>query len=95
MKRYRASLNGKNFRLGSEEVVGFFTTRWVKAKTPELAEEAAVALVRNDKALIDAINNQKNDPPLIYLEELVEVGWWEFFRRQPGSGYTFYPIEEG
>ena len=77
--------------MGNNEVLGFYTTRWVKADNPESAEQMAVDLIRNDPTLKEAVQNQTDDQPMIFLEELVEVGWLEFFRRNPGSGFTFYP----
>lgn len=53
--------------MGNGEAVGFYTTRWVKAKTPELAEKAAIALVKNDKVLNHETYPQKNDPPMVHL----------------------------
>ena len=94
MKRYRVQLNGQNFQMRNGEVLGFYTTRWVKAHTPEMAEKAAVKLVREDPSLKAAVNNKKDNPPMIYLENLAEVGWFEFLRRNPGAGYTFYPDQE-
>jgi hypothetical protein len=94
MKRYRVILNGQNFSMDNgngAEKIGFYTTRWVKAESPEKAELAAVELVKNDSSLKHSVQNEKSDPPTIFLEELSEVGWFEFFRRNPGGGYTFYP----
>jgi len=76
------------------EALGFFTTRWVKAENAETAERAAVELVKNDPSLKGSVINENNNPPMIYLEKLSEIGWWEFFRKSPGGGYTFYPASD-
>jgi len=97
MRRYRIVLRGQNFSIdhgSGVEKFGFYTTRWVKADDPKKAEIFAVELVKNDPALNESIQNEKHDPPVIFLENLNEVGWFEFFRRNPGDGYTFYPDKE-
>jgi len=94
MKRYRVILNGQNFMMGDGEAFGFFTTRWVKAENAESAEQAAVELIKNDPELKGAVVNEKDNPPMIYLEALSEIGWLEYFRKNPGGGYTFYPASD-
>jgi len=74
--------------------LGFFTTRWVKAVNAEFAECAAVELIKNDPNLKGAVINAKETPPMIYLENMAEIGWWEYFRKSPGGGYTFYPASD-
>jgi hypothetical protein len=51
MAYYQVMLEGKDFPMefdGKEEVLGFVTTRWVKASDEEQAELKAVALIKND-----------------------------------------------
>ena len=100
MKNYQVRLQGENFLItteNGEEWMGFITTRWVKANGPEEAENKAVQLVREDKSLHSITHNKESqkDGPMIYLEELFVVGWWTYFRRSPGAGYTFYTQENG
>lgn len=68
---------------------GFYTTRFVEASNPEEAELKAINLVKNDSHLKDAVQNDKSDSPMIFLEALYEL---ESFEEtiMPGSGYTFY-----
>jgi hypothetical protein len=91
MKKYRVRLNGQNFNMGAGNILGFYTTRWVKAEDPESAKKVAISLIINDDSFIYTIQNDKNDPPKIFLDDLTEVGWFEFLIKKPGRGYTFYP----
>ncbi|WP_180141884.1 hypothetical protein [Desulfoluna butyratoxydans] len=95
MKRYRISLNGTNFLFNFEETTpekyGFFTTRWVKATNANEAETRAIGLIKKCPDLTQRTLNQRDDPPMIYVEEIVPVGMFEYLRRSPGRGYTFYP----
>ena len=91
MKTFRVLLNGRNFYLkldGEIKHLGFFTTRYVFAASPEDAEEAAVHLIRNDEWLKTATQNRKDDPPRLYadeIEEVVEVP------SEDVSGFAYYP----
>ena len=96
MKKYRVLLEGKNFIIKSDigpERMGFYTTRFVKADSPEEAEKLSVDLIKSDSDLKNTVLNDKSDPPMIYLESLDEL---ERFGDNilPGSGYTFYPEED-
>ena len=97
MKRYRLILEGRNFIIDTGEgakKVGFYATRFVKAHDLETAEKIAVELVNSDPSLKGNVLNEKTDPPIICLDEHCEIGWFEYIRRQPGVGFTFYP-EDG
>ena len=48
-------LEGKNFLIevdGKEQLIGYVTTRWVKANSPKDAQINAVDLITNDEQLI-------------------------------------------
>lgn len=52
-------LRGEDFILdvdGTPTRLGFYTTRWVRARTPEEAELAAVTLVKNDQTLASRVH---------------------------------------
>jgi len=96
MKKYQILVQGKNFSLsleGEAKTMGFYTTRWVEAKSPQDAENSVIELIKNDKNLKDAVLNEKNNPPMLYAEEIIEIENFEGVK-PPGSGYSFYP-EEG
>ena len=93
MKKYKASIRGENFLLNLEGELrkyGFFTTRFVEARYKEEVKSKVTALLCNDSALAEAFYNQSSDAPIIYVEEVVELGWFGMFKSQ-GSGFTFYP----
>ena len=75
------------------QLMGFYTTRWVEASTPEEAENAAIELIKNDQDLKSVVKNEKDNPPMLYAEEILEI---ENFNKvtPPGTGYTFYPEED-
>ena len=93
MKKYCVMLRGENFNIEESDIVGFYTSRWVKAENPDQAEIAAVKLVKEDSNLMNRITNGKDNPPMIYLEDLFEVTWLTFLRRNPGAGYSFFSDE--
>ena len=93
MKKYSVMLRGENFEInieGKVDNLGFYTTRIVKANSPEEAEQKAVELIKNDDNLIQIIQPNSQETPMIYLESMSEVPWW---RRVGGSGYSFWPME--
>jgi hypothetical protein len=94
MRKFRVSLEGKNFIINSEtgpERFGFFTTRYVEARDDQEATEVALNLIRNDKSLMASVLNKKNDAPMLYVEEIVELGDFEGLK-PPGGGYSLYPM---
>jgi len=98
MSYFQVLLEGKNFFIesdGKEELLGFVTTRWVKAKNSEEAEIKAVALIKEDQNLLDITRNMDGSEPnpMIYLSEMCNVNWLAYFRRQPGGGYSFFTME--
>ncbi len=86
-------LEGRNFPLnlgGQLGLYGFFTTRRVKAASPEEAELAAIALIRKDRSLLDAIDGVESSNPEIFLDGIYKLNFWS---RLGGAGYSFYPME--
>lgn len=78
---------------GQPKLVGFYTTRFVEAETPEKAEDLAVQLIRGDAKLHEAVVNDKSDPPMIYAEEVVLLETFEG-NMTPGAGYTFFLYDD-
>lgn len=86
-------LRGENFEIKAEagvENIGFFTTRFVKAKTPEEAELVAMEMVRTDKSLLEMLFTESKLESKIYLEKTWAERWW---KRLGGNGYTFFAME--
>jgi hypothetical protein len=74
--KYKIVLNGRNFQIGVDGRVrklGFFGTRFVKARDAKDAELKAIGLIRKDSSLNISVRNAGDDPPVIYLSELSEV----------------------
>ncbi|MBA3241715.1 MAG: hypothetical protein H0T60_10865 [Acidobacteria bacterium] len=91
MKKYRVLVRGENLLLAFEEGprrMGFYTTRFVEAAGPEEAESAIVESLRQDGELGALVLNQPDDTPLMYVEEIEEVG-----SLRDASGFSFYPYE--
>ena len=94
MTSFRVELNGVNFWIDFEGTpcrMGFYTERYVVAGDLREAELAAVQLLRGDPKLQQALN-EKDDPPMIYAEGIIEV--------EPGDipdvapGLAFYAEDE-
>lgn len=78
---------------GQPRIMGFYTTRFVEAETPEKAEDLAVRQIRGDDKLRKAVINDKSDPPMIYAEEIEMLETFEGIKL-PGTGYTFFYDDE-
>lgn len=88
MPLFRCLIRGENFPgalIGSEEPIGFYTTRFVEAGSPEEAEMLAIGLLRDDANL--------DVPPehaSVYFEEIEEVP--ERTEQLPDKGFSFFPM---
>lgn len=99
MSYFQVLLEGENFFVefdGNEELLGFVTTRWVKANDEQQAESKAVDLIKNDSHLQGLLRKSEKDlsSPMIYLSEMCKVNWFTYIRRKLGAGYSFYPMEQ-
>ena len=75
MPTYEVELNGRNFWMEVDGVprhVGFYTLRYVDAKSPQEAAQAAVQAVRQSESLANVLND-RSDPPKIYAEDIIEL----------------------
>jgi len=96
-KKYRVMINGRNFLIdiGSGLIkYGFFTTRFVEAPTPDKAELMAVESIRQWGEIITRIKNKKDDPPMLYAEEIVELRTFDGINRGVEKGASWYPEKE-
>lgn len=94
MPVFAVMLRGENFVIDVDEKptrLGFFTTRWVRARMPEDAELAAVALVKSDQTLIARVHREVEVTPMLYAESIERRPWWQGFRS--GSGYAFWEMD--
>jgi len=99
MSYFQVLLQGDNFFVefdGKEERLGFVTTRWVKANDEEQAELKAVELIKNDVHIQNLLRTPECElpSPMVYLSEMYKVNWFTYIWRKPGTGYSFYPMEQ-
>jgi len=74
--------------------LGFFTTRYVRAKDTLAAEWEALHSVQTELERVGIVLNDPSDPPSVVVRETCEVsllGWY----RGTSKGFTWYPQEEG
>lgn len=95
MKKYRVFVRGENFLMDVDSVnqmLGFYTTRFVEAEDEQAAEYAVMDSLRSDPKLVGSVLNEDTDPPMMFAEEIEELESFEGFPA-PGTGFTFYPAE--
>ena len=95
MPAYSVTINGRNFLTdieGEQKKLGFFTAREVEAHDPEAAEAAAVRSVRDNERLRATIRNTPEDPPMLFVEEIVKIDAVQ--ADKPVPGFAFYDDEE-
>jgi len=91
MKWFKCLVEGENFPgvlANSDELIGFFTTRFVEAETPEDAEMKVLANLKNEQSLqlpegVSPPSNAK-----VYFEEIEEVLVSEV--PDVNAGFSFY-----
>jgi hypothetical protein len=91
-QKYIVMIEGRNLIFASDgrpRRFGFSTTRDVEARSPEEAEQLAIASVREDQELNRALLNGPSDPPRIVVVQNVRVESFESHRR-PDPEYIFY-----
>jgi len=50
--------------------VGFYTTRFVEASSPQEAEKVAIDAIKHDPHLRGLMLNQQDDPLLVFVDEI-------------------------
>ncbi|MDH5640259.1 MAG: hypothetical protein OEY28_03120 [Nitrospira sp.] len=94
MPVFAVMLRGEDFILdvdGTPTRLGFFATRWVRARTAGEAEVAVMALVRNDQTLASRVHRDTTATPTLSAENIERRPWWQGFRS--GGGYTFWDMD--
>ena len=92
MSKYRVLISGENFLLnfdGRPQKLGFYVTRFVDAADAEDAENAAVALLRDDAALKGLVLNSRDDPPMLYADEVEELEAYDP-KENVDTGFSWY-----
>lgn len=90
MPLFRCLIRGDNFPgklIGGKNPIGFYTTRYIEADSPEQAELLAVEVLRNDPDLEVPSEYQAQDAR-VFLEEIDEVS--SEAERVPNKGFTFF-----
>ena len=94
MPVYAVMLRGENFIIefdGKPMRCGFYTTRYVRARSEQDAEMAAVNLVRTDEALLKCVCRETSPNPMLFAERIERRSWWKGFRS--GKGFTFWDMD--
>ncbi len=76
----------------SDPIVGFYTTRLVKAASPEAARHKAEAMLCAEWSSGENAEANKGRVPRITVESVRETTWLHSFRFK-NSGHTFYTGE--
>lgn len=90
MNKYKILIEGNNFQiLENREVrrLGFYTTRFIQAVDVEDAKKIALELIRAE--LKDAVVNEKDNPPLMFIDKADEILTFGD-NLIPGSGFTWF-----
>lgn len=91
MKKYRVFVRGENFLMNVDSVnqmLGFYTTRFVEAEDEQAAEYAVMDSLRSDPKLVGSVLNEDTDPPMMFAEEIEELESFKGFPA-PGTGSPF------
>ncbi len=99
VKRYKIRIEGRNHWVQVERQarkLGFFTTRYIRAKTVPDATQKALLSVQEEIQRMSSVLNHSSDPPTVSIVEVTEVGLLDWLR-EPGArtGFTWYPEEDG
>ena len=92
MPLFRCFIRGENFPgtlVGKREPIGFYTTRFVDAQSPEQAEMLAVDLLRNDEDL-EVPPEHRTQDARVYFEKIEELP--AEADRSPNKGFTFFTM---
>jgi hypothetical protein len=73
-----------------EEIIGFYTTRWVLAQDVERAKEAAAHLVQDDWTVGEYAKINRGNPPKVRGDSIREISGWKYWLSRKPSGHTFY-----
>ena len=98
MPYFRVMMHGMGIRIpdqdGSDPIVGFFTTRLVRAVSTEAAGHKAEAMLLAEWKSPPYVDSNKGDTPRITIEQVNETGFLDSLRFK-NTGHTFYTEEDG
>ena len=96
MSRFRVLLNGRNCVVqqdGERQLMGFWATRCVDAETKEEARARAIDLIRLHPTFQSLLNGPTDPQPVVLVDEIKPVGFWEGRADSPGFGFYVDPNE--
>ena len=97
MEYFSVIMHGQGISVPSSEadneIIGFYTTRWVKAATGEDAATAATKLVMRDWTEGEFVAMNRGGPPEVSIDSVASVSLFKYLWRRPGGGYSFYSSE--
>lgn len=86
MARFRVIVTGTGMEIAPDGAVGFATTRFIRAPSPDEAARLAVAQVSDSVASGPAF---LSSPAPVHGIGLIARVWSPLKRSQPNSGYSF------
>ena len=95
MPKFQALVRGVNFRMqrsdakGTERL-GFYTNVFVEADTAQAVEGMVIEMLRGDARIQEATLNSHDDPPMLFVEEVCEIGDWPVDAARPRTGLALY-----
>ena len=97
MAYFSVVVNGEGISVPSsttgEEIIGFYTTRWIKAASADEAKSVAIDLVMSDWTEGEYAESNRGESPRLSVDSISQVSLIKYLWRQPGSGHTFYTSE--
>lgn len=90
MPRYRVIFHGHGFRNetnGEETALGFYTTRFVDARSEAEASSRALGVLHRDPGFRAMSRSLPTES--VEVDEVSRVSFWTR-RFSPGAGFTFY-----
>lgn len=96
MPKFRAFVHGVNLQMRRSdsdvvERLGFYTNGFVEAESPKAAESMVVDLIRDRAELRKAVENSREDPPRIFVEEIAD---WPAGTARPLTGFALFKEDE-
>lgn len=76
-----------------EEIIGFYTTRWIEAATTGEGKRRAAKLVLMEWTEGEYAEHSRGSPPRLSIVSISRVSFLTYLRRRPGAGHTFYSSE--
>jgi hypothetical protein len=74
-------------------IIGFFTTRIVRAKSLDEAEEKAKAMVLTDWTSGEYASSNVGSRPILRVDSVYGSNWWQHLRFK-NKGHSFFAEEE-